>query len=73
MSISSGAATREEIMMNQTAMYAPFVSHRRTRALFLFRTAQHVRSGEVGRELVRALLALAGALSWAAVALMLAG
>lgn len=53
--------------------YSGFVSHRRTRALFLLRTAQHVRSMEVGRELVRALLALAGAVSWAALMMVLAG
>ena len=59
--------------MFQTATYSPFVSHRRTRALFLLRSAQHVRSGEVGREVVRALLALAGAIAWGAVAIALAG
>jgi hypothetical protein len=59
--------------MLHTTMYSPFVAHRRTRAFFLLRTAQHVRSGEVGREVLKALLALAAALSWAAVAIMLAG
>lgn len=59
--------------MIQTATYSGFVSHRWTRALFLRRTAQHVRSGELGKELVRALLALAGAASWAAVLMMLSG
>ena len=59
--------------MIHTATYSGYVPHRRTRAFFLLRTAQHVQSGEVGRELVRALLALAGAVSWAAVAVMLAG
>jgi hypothetical protein len=59
--------------MSHTATCSGFVSHRRTRALFLLRTAQHVRSGEVGRELVRALLALSGAVSWAAVVIMLSG
>ena len=58
--------------MLPTTTYSPFVTHRRTRALFLLRTAQHVRSGEVGREVVRALLALAGAVGWAAVAILLA-
>jgi len=57
--------------MIHTVTFSGFVPHRRTRALFLLRTAQHVRSGEVGRELVRALLALAGALSWGAVVIML--
>lgn len=59
--------------MIHTATYTGFVSHRRTRAFFLLRTAQHVRSAEVGKELVRALLALAGAASWAAVLMLLAG
>jgi hypothetical protein len=59
--------------MLHTTTYSPFVPHRRTRAFFLLRTAQHVRSGEVGREVLRALLALAAALSWAAVAIVLAG
>jgi hypothetical protein len=51
--------------------YSGFVPHRRTRALFLLRTAQHVRSGEAGREVVRALIALAAALSWGALAVLL--
>ena len=59
--------------MMHAATYSGFVSHRRTRALFLLQTAQHVRSREVGKELVRALLALVGAASWAAVLMMLAG
>jgi hypothetical protein len=59
--------------MPHITTYAGFVAHRRTRAFFLLRSAQHVRSGEVGRELVRALLALAGAASWGAVVIMLAG
>ena len=58
--------------MFHTTTYSPFVNHRRTRALFLLRTAQHVRSGEVGREVVRALLALAGAIGWGAVAILIA-
>ena len=57
--------------MLHSATYSPFVPHRRTRAFFLLRTAQHVRSGETGREVVRALLALAAALSWGAVAILL--
>jgi hypothetical protein len=59
--------------MIHIATYQGFVPYRRTRAFFLFRTAQHVRSVEVGRELARALLALAGAVSWAAVVILLAG
>jgi len=59
--------------MIHTLTFLGFLPHRRTRALFLLRTAQHVRSFDLGRELVRALLALAGAASWAAVLMMLAG
>ena len=58
--------------MLHSVTYSPFVPHRRTRAFFLLRTAQHVRSGQVGREVVRALLALAGAVGWGAVAILLA-
>ena len=57
-------------MLHSTA-YSPFVPHRRTRAFFLLRTAQHVRSGDAAREVVRALLALAAALSWGAVLILL--
>jgi len=57
--------------MLHTTTYSGFVPHRRTRAFFLLRTAQHVRSGEAGREVVRALLALAAALSWGAVVILL--
>jgi hypothetical protein len=56
-----------------TYEYQHFVPYRRTRAFFLLRTAQHVRSLEVGRELARAIVALAGAASWAAVVILLAG
>ena len=58
--------------MLHTSTYSAFVPHRRTRAFFLLRTAQHVRSGEVGREVVRALLALAVAVGWGAVAILIA-
>ena len=59
--------------MIHIAMYHGFVPYRRTRALFLLRTAQHVRSMDVARELLRAALALAGAASWGAVLVLLAG
>jgi hypothetical protein len=57
--------------MLHTTTYSGFVPHRRTRAFFLLRTAQHVRSGAAAREVVRALLALAAALSWGAVVILL--
>ena len=59
--------------MIHIATYQGFVPYRRTRALFLLRTAQHVRSTDVARELVRALLALAGAVAWGTVVVLLAG
>ena len=59
--------------MMQTATYSCFVPHRRTRTFFLLRTAQHVRSMRIGREVVRALLALCGAASWGAVLMLLGG
>ena len=57
--------------MQHSTTYSGFVPHRRTRAFFLLRTAQHVRSGDAAREVVRALLALAAACSWGAVAILL--
>ena len=57
--------------MIQIAMYHGFVPPRRPRAFFLLRTAQHVRSMNVARELARAVLALAGVASWGALFLLL--
>ena len=57
--------------MIHIAMYHGFIPPRRPRAFFLLRTAQHVRSMEVARELVRAVLALAGVASWGALFLLL--
>ena len=59
-------------MMMHIATYHGCVPYRRTRAFFLLRTAQHVRSRDVARELVRAALALAGAASWGALLMLLA-
>ena len=58
--------------MIHIATYQGFVPYRRTRAFFLLRTAHHVRSMSVTRELVRAVLALAGAASWGALLVLLA-
>ena len=58
--------------MIHIAMYHGFVPPRRPRALFLLRTAQHVRSMNAARELVRAVLALAGVASWGALFFLLA-
>ena len=57
--------------MIHIATYHGFIPHRRTRAFFLLRTAQHVRSMHVARELARAALALAGAASWGALVVLL--
>lgn len=59
--------------MIHIATYQEPVPSRRIRAFFLLRTAQHVRSAAVGRELVRAVLALAGAISWGALVIVLVG
>ena len=59
-------------MMHIAAFQGP-VPYRRTRAFFLLRIAQHVRSADVERELVRALLALVGAVSWGALVIVLVG
>ena len=48
--------------------------HRRSsRAFFLARSTQHVRSLTLARELARALVALGGLAAWAGVCLLLAG
>ena len=57
--------------MIHIATYHGFVPYRRTRAFFLLRTAQHVRSMHATRELARAVLALAGAASWGALVVLL--
>ena len=58
--------------MIHIATYHGVVPYRRTRAFFLLRIAQHVRSMDGARELVRALLALVGAASWGALVVLLA-
>ena len=57
--------------MIQIATYHGYIPYRRTRAFFLLRTAQHVRSMHATQELARAALALAGAASWGALAVLL--
>ena len=59
--------------MIHIATYQESIPYRRTRAFFLLRTAQHVRSARAGRELIRALVALAGAVSWGALVIVLVG
>src|SRR5262249_34403219 len=65
--------THEEREMIHIATYQDLVPYRRTRALFFLPTAPHLRSFEVGRELAGERAALAGAASWAAVVILLAG
>ena len=50
-----------------------FVKHRASRAFFLARTAQHVETGGLARELARAAAMLLGIASWGALLLLLEG
>ena len=64
-------------MMHAATCFVFFASRRR-RALFLFPTAQHVRSAhterhEIARELARGLAALGAVLAWGTLFLLLAG
>ena len=49
------------------------ISHRRSRAFFAPQTTQHVRTRDTALEIVRAAVALAGAVAWCGVLLVLAG
>jgi hypothetical protein len=65
-------------MMNVHALTYPalqrrLISTRRSRALFLPRTTQHVRSRDVLIELVRAAVALAALATWCVSLLLVAG
>ena len=55
------------------ALQRRLISTRRSRALFLPRTTQHVRSRDVLVELVRAGVALAALATWCASLLRIAG
>jgi hypothetical protein len=55
------------------ALQRRLISTRRSRALFLPRTTQHVRSHDVLVELVRAGVALAALAMWCASLLLIAG
>jgi hypothetical protein len=59
------------------ALSYPCLSRRRSRSLlrslFLSRYAQHLRSVQVAREVLRAALALAALGAWAALGLLIAG
>jgi hypothetical protein len=59
-------------MSSHAVSYA--LLHRRgSRAFFLSRSAQHLRSLRLGRETVRALAALGAVIAWGGVCLFLAG
>jgi hypothetical protein len=59
-------------MSSHAVTYA--LLHRRgSRAFFLSRSAQHLRSLRLGRETVRALAALGAVIAWGAVCLFLVG
>jgi len=59
-------------MSSHAVTYA--LLHRRgSRAFFLSRSAQHLRSLRLGRETIRALAALGAVIAWGAVCLFLVG
>lgn len=59
-------------MSSHAVSYA--LLHRRgSRAFFLARSAQHLKSLELGREAARALLALGAVIAWGGVCLFLVG
>ena len=59
-------------MSSHAVTYA--LLHRRgSRAFFLARPTQHLKSLELGREIARALVALGAVIAWAGVCLLLRG
>jgi hypothetical protein len=59
-------------MSSHAVTYA--LLHRRgSRAFFLAKTTQHLQSLRAGREVLRALLALAAVIAWGGVCLLLRG
>ncbi len=50
-----------------------FIAHRSSPAFFLARTAQHVESRRLARDLARAAAALLALVGWCAVVLLVAG
>ncbi len=59
--------------MHAYASSYPLFQYRRRRAFFWSRTAQHVRTPLLARELARATLALAGLVTWGALIFLIAG
>lgn len=50
-----------------------FIAHRASRAFFLARTAQHVETRGLARDVARAVAMLVGIASWGGLLLLLAG
>jgi hypothetical protein len=66
-----------EAVMNAYAISYPslqrrLIARRRSRALFLSHTTQHVNRASLGREVARAAVALTGIAAWAAAVYVLA-
>ena len=59
--------------MTYASLQRRIISQRRSRAFFSPRTTQHVRTRVTAFEIVRAAVALAAALAWCCVLLVLAG
>jgi len=59
--------------MSSHAVTYALLHRRSSRAFFLVRTAQHLRSLRAGREALRALLALGAVIAWGGVCLLLRG
>lgn len=59
--------------MSSHAVTYALLHHRSSRAFFLARSTQHVKSFLVAREIVRALVALGALIGWGGVCLLLGG
>jgi len=60
-------------VLTYPALQRRLISARRSRALFLSRTTQHVRSRDVRVELLRAAVALAALAMWCVSVVLIAG
>ena len=59
--------------LSYSTLQRRLISQRRSRAFFSPRTTQHLRTHDTTIEIVRAVVALAGAAGWCGVLLVLAG
>lgn len=59
--------------MSSHAVTYALLHRRASRAFFLARPTQHLKSLELGREVARALVALAGVIAWGCVGLLVWG